>query len=624
MDSESYWIKRAEEREQEWNKKSKGTIEKELAEYYWQALSRIIDDIAVLYGRYAKDNNLTYAEANKLLTSKEFKQWRMSLEEYLDAIDQTGDNKLLLELNTLAMRKRISRLDKLYSDTLKNLHKLGMNSENCMTEFLSGAYKDNYYKNLFDIGKTIGIKSSVSEVDDKKIRKVLNNSWSGKNYSQRIWKNTDKLAKLIKNEITDGFHRGVSINKMAKLVQQRMNVGKYEATRLVRTEMNCVQNQAALDSIKDADMKYYIFLATLDKKTSTLCRAHDRKVYPVDSATPGTNMPPLHPHCRSTIAGNLTDYDTGRGKRSARDKNGKRIIIPAAMNYDDYYQVYIEKSMSFSQWEKAHKKLTVNANKPTLKELIKNTDIKSCTKDDIINIGRNVCEQFDIKNKIGDKEALKEVFGNFREMGGKLSPEQWAKGSNKITKQQLSEAFSYYPKDWVNYLTDSGKKLYTLITNRGFFNEGAVMANGKYYATKFKNYEEDYISIHMTGQRKQTPYHELGHYVEFFNKDALRISKEFIKARTKNENYIKLTDLFHGLGFSNKEIVKPDDFITPYIGKEYKEASEVLSMGLEVLYEPSEILKKIEVVDGKYQPIYAKIEDDMEFLYLIVGLILKA
>ena len=69
MDSESYWIKRAEEREQEWNKKSKGTIEKELAEYYGQALSRIIDDIAVLYGRYAKDNNLTYAEANKLLTS---------------------------------------------------------------------------------------------------------------------------------------------------------------------------------------------------------------------------------------------------------------------------------------------------------------------------------------------------------------------------------------------------------------------------------------------------------------------------------------------------------------------------------------------------------------------------
>lgn len=362
MNNEDYWKKRAEEREAEWTKKSKDTIEKELADYYRQALSRITDDIAILYGRYAKDNNLTYAEASKLLTGKEFKQWRMSLEEYLDAIDKTADNKLLLELNTLAMRKRISRLDKLYSDTLKNLYKLGVDSENSMTKFLSGAYKDNYYKNLFDIGKTIGIRSSVSEVDDKKVRKVLNASWSGKNYSERIWKNTDQLAKLIRNEITDGFHRGVSINKMAKLVQQRMNVGKYEATRLVRTEMNYVQNKAALDSIKDSDMKYYIFLATLDKKTSTVCRAHDRKVYPVDGATPGTNMPPLHPHCRSTIAGNLTDYDTGRGKRSARDKNGKRIIIPAAMNYDDYYKIYIEESMSLSEWEKANRKPNAKKN----------------------------------------------------------------------------------------------------------------------------------------------------------------------------------------------------------------------------------------------------------------------
>ncbi|WP_373244318.1 minor capsid protein [Megamonas funiformis] len=625
MNNEDYWKKRAEEREAEWIKKSKDTIEKELAEYYRRALSRITDDIAVLYGRYAKDNNLTYTEASKLLTDKEFKQWRMSLEEYLDAIDKNVDNKLLLELNTLAMRKRISRLDKLYGDTLKNLYRLGTDSENGMTKFLSGAYKDNYYKNLFDIGKTIGIKSSVSEVDDKKIRKVLNNSWSGKNYSQRIWKNTDKLAKLIKNEITDGFHRGVSINKMAKLVQQRMNVGKYEATRLVRTEMNYVQNQAALDSIKDADMKYYIFLATLDKKTSTVCRAHDRKVYPVDGATPGTNMPPLHPHCRSTIAGNLTDYDTGRGKRSARDKNGKRIIIPAAMKYDDYYKVYIEKSMSFSQWEKAHKKLTVNANKPTLKELIKNTDIKSCTKDDIINIGRNVCEQFDIKNKIGDKKALKEVFSNFREMGGELLPEQWAKGSNKITKQQLSEAFFYYPKAWVDYLTNSGKKLYTLITpKRGFFNDGAVMANGKYYATKFPDYKTGYVSIHMTGMIKTTPYHEIGHYVEYFNKDALRISKEFLKARTKDEKPIKLKKLFPNVDYDNKETTKPDNFISPYIGKEYTDASEVLSMGLQAIFEPTEIIKKIEFIDNNYKKIYATIEDDIEFLHLIVGLILKA
>lgn len=382
MDSESYWIKRAEEREQEWNKKSKGTIERELANYYKQALLRIEDDIAVLYGRFAKDNKLTYAEASKMLTSNEFKQWQMSMEDYLNTITDSKDNKLLLELNTLAMRKRISRLDKLYGDTLKNLYKLGTETEKSITEFLTDAYKDNYYKNLFDVGKSINIKSSAIEVDDKKISKVLNSSWSGKNYSERIWKNIDNLAKLIKHEITDGFHRGVSIQKMSNLVQERMNVGRYEATRLVRTEMNYVQNQASLDSIKEAEMKYFIFLATLDKKTSTVCRAHDRKVYPVDSVTPGINMPPLHPHCRSTIAGNLTDYDTGRGKRSARDKNGNRIIIPAAMNYNDYYKIYIEKSMSYSQWEKINKK-------PTAK------------KDDIIKITKYEEVESALINKVG-------------------------------------------------------------------------------------------------------------------------------------------------------------------------------------------------------------------------------
>lgn len=624
MDSETYWAKRAEEREQEWNNTSKNTIEKELAKYYQQALFSIEDDIAILYGKYAKDNNLTYAEASKMLASNEFKQWKMSMEDYLNAITDTKDNKLLLELNTLVMRKRISRLDKLYGDTLKNLYTLGSEAEKSITNFLSGVYKDNYYENIFDIGKSISIKKSAIEVDNKKVGKVLNSSWSGKNYSQRIWKNTDNLAKLIKNEITNGVHRGVSIQKISSLIQERMNVGKYEATRLVRTEMNYVQNQASLDSIKEAEMKHFIFLATLDKKTSTVCRAHDRKVYPVDGATPGTNMPPLHPHCRSTIAGNLTDYDTGRGKRTAKNKDGKRIIIPAAMNYDDYYKVYIEKSMSFSQWEKAHKKLTVNANKPTLKELIKNTDIKSCTKDDIINIGRKVCEQFDIKNKIGDKEALKEAFGNFREMGGKLSPEQWAKGSNKITKQQLSEAFSYYPKDWVNYLTDSGKKLYTLITNRGFFNEGAVMANGKYYATKFPDYKTGYVSIHMNGMRKTTPYHEIGHYVEYFNKNALRISKEFLKDRTKDEKSVLLREILFNSRYKKDETTKPDDFITPYIGKDYPDASEVLSVGLELVFEPTEQLKKVELINGEYKPIYATIKDDIEFLYLIIGLILKA
>lgn len=642
MDSESYWIKRAEEREQEWNKKSKGTIERELANYYKQALLRIEDDIAVLYGRFAKDNKLTYAEASKMLTSNEFKQWRMSLEEYLDAIDKTADNKLLLELNTLAMRKRISRLDKLYGDTLKNLYRLGTDSENSMTKFLSGAYKDNYYKNLFDIGKTIGIKSSVSEVDDKKIRKVLNNSWSGKNYSQRIWKNTDKLAKLIKNEITDGFHRGVSINKMAKLVQQRMNVGKYEATRLVRTEMNYVQNQATLDSIKDADMKYYIFLATLDKKTSTVCRAHDRKVYPVDGATPGTNMPPLHPHCRSTIAGNLTDYDTGRGKRTAKNKDGKRIIIPAAMKYDDYYKIYIEESMSFSEWEKANKKPKAKKN-----DIIKIDDIeqkinnyrldyfklvaknKPFSEREIVikNTGKEIINMLEIKriqdlskkfNQAKDKlryyrdiyyknqsrEAydnwykfsedfiriraeyynfcasnVKDTLNKFRLMGTKnLDLKTHLKNSKSKKLNTFLKAYDVYPNDWIKRSIDKGN-LSLKSVKRGYYDDknGIIALSG--------NGDE---------QTFATAIHELGHRMERILPSILKQESEFYKRRTENENL-----QWMGKGYSKNELTRKDDFVHPYMGKDYGgHAYELVSMGFEMAYTNSaELLTDMDMAE---------------------------
>lgn len=616
MNNEQYWQKRAKEREDKWLNKSKSEIETEIKNLYIRALRNIEKDINDLYERFSDENGLSLADAKKLITSNEYSVWRMDIEDYVKQANI--DKEILKELNTLAMRSRISRLDKLQAEILVELSKMADGYDSKLTEYLKKALTDNYYQSVFDICKGINILMPVSILDQEAIEDIIRTSWSGKQFSKRIWNNTTKLSKVLKKEISDAIIRGINAREMATVISKKMNSGYKQAITLVRSELNYVNNQAGLKSIKDSGGQEYRFIATLDRRTSEKCRKLDNTIHKVDEGVPGSNMPPMHPRCRSTIS--ITNFTTSTVRKRISRLNGEIKYVPADMNYSDWEKIYIKKSMTLNEWEN-----NSNNIKLSLKEKISNIDLKTCTKDDIINIGTEVCNRFNIIDNIGNKEKLKEIFSNFREMGGKVGKNQWAKGCNTITKQQLSEAFSYYPKDWAEYLVNNNKKLYTSITpNRGFFTKGAVTPSGRYYATKFKNYEEDYISIHMTGQRKQTPYHELGHYVEFFNKDALRISKEFIKARTKNENYIKLTDLFHGLGFSNKEIVKPDDFITPYIGKEYKEASEVLSMGLEVLYEPSEILKKIEVVDGKYQPIYAKIEDDMEFLYLIVGLILKA
>ncbi len=635
MDSETYWARRAEEREKYWYQKCQDTIDKELAAYYVDSLGRIQTDIAALYGRFAKDNKLTAQEARKLLKGSEYRQWRMSIDQYVKKIRETDDKGLEKELNTLAMRSRISRLDKLYSETLMEMQNLGEKVTTTMKAFLSEAYKDNYYHGVYDIAKAGQLRNAVSKVDTKALEDVLRYRWSGMNYSERIWKNQRFLAYNLRKEMIAAVHRGESIDKISKRIAKRMNVGISNASRLVRTELNYVNNHAALDSIADSGMKYFRFIATLDKRTTPICRSHDGHIYPISEAQQGTNVPPLHPNCRSTISGSLRGERTAKtGTRAARNGRGKTIFVPATMKYDDWKAVYVDKSQSLADWLKKHTppkpvretKIVISdiMNITELRHLAASLDLKSCTKDDVIKLGENVAERFDIADKIGDKEALKEIFANFREMGAEVPEANFAKGSSKQNKALLREAFSYYPKAWADFLEKKQRKLYTVKAERGFFHEGAVMANGRRYASnKFSDYKDGYVTINMDGKRKTTPYHEIGHYVEFFNRDALKISLDFVKARTRGESQVQLMELFPGWGYSANEKTRADDFISPYIGKDYGEsASEVLSMGLESIFEPGN--GKVKKLDEKGRVVYAKITEDKEFLHLIVGLILKA
>lgn len=337
---ERYWTARAKAYEEALYKQCQDTVEKELVKYYEQALADIQRDIAALYGRFAEDNQLSAAEAHKLLTGDEFRIWRTSLEDYLKGIDD--GTVLSKELDILAVRSRISRLDKLYAETLKTLDQLGRKIEDAMSDFLVEAYKDRFYHGIYDVAEQTGTMKVDVAVDDDTAKKVTAAPWSGKSYSQRIWKNDQLLGQTLKTTILSGIHRGLSVPQMARMVEDKMDAGLSNAKRLVRTEMNYVQNRAALDSIKESGMKYYRFIATLDRRTSVTCRSHDGHVYPIDEYRPGENAPPLHPNCRSTVAGSLRDSQLEAGIRTARNYEGKNIDIPKNITYESWYNTYIE------------------------------------------------------------------------------------------------------------------------------------------------------------------------------------------------------------------------------------------------------------------------------------------
>ena len=126
---------------------------------------------------------------------------------------------------------------------------------------------------------------------------------------------------------------------MSRRINDVMTSGYKNAVRLVRTEMNFVNNQAAYDSMDEAGILYYEFIAVLDNRTSKVCQSRDGEVYPMSEKSVGFNYPPLHPRCRSTVAPYIEN--SGRlGTRVAK-VNGRRLHVSESMKYEEFKQKYL-------------------------------------------------------------------------------------------------------------------------------------------------------------------------------------------------------------------------------------------------------------------------------------------
>jgi len=212
--------------------------------------------------------------------------------------------EILLELNTLAMKSRITRLEALQYEIYKILNELTQTAAESTTELLTDTLKDNYNRNVFNISKKAGFVANFSGIDNKTIERVLSYPWSGANYSDRIWDNKKQLSKTIKNEITQMVIRGEASNKVAARVSEKMNASYKNAVRLVQTEHSYVMNEASKYTYEDLGIEKYEFLATLDSRTCSICGKLDGKVFKLTEAKVGVNYPPLHP--RRSLYNNWT------------------------------------------------------------------------------------------------------------------------------------------------------------------------------------------------------------------------------------------------------------------------------------------------------------------------------
>lgn len=431
-----------------------------------------------------------------------------------------------------------------------------------------------------------------------------------------------------------------------KAIEQAVYVGtqektRYFARRIARTELARAWHEGFIAKYnQDDDIVAYKWKLSSSHPVFNICDFYaNADLYGLGKGVyPKNKVPilPAHPHCMCRlmpIVKGMIDND----EPNDNIEQGGRDYIESLTDIEKKQLLGIKGTNKFSKgesWQKYLRNYKTDTFKnrisieksenKTYNEPIKRLNLETASVHDVINQGKLINEKYKIHEHVGDIDKLKEILSKFTTLTTEIPKDIWAAKNIKANMEVLSDAFKCYPKAWLDYLKDNKVKLYTRKATRGFFASGARNGRGDYDF----NIVDECVTINFdanTNDAFTTALHEIGHLVEHFNPNIERLSREFLSYRTKNEPLKSLNSIFKGYFYKYhpSEIARADNFISPYIGKEYKKGTEVLSMGLQGLFTNCSYDKKT-ILDMQLKKAILekkKLSDDKEYLNFIIGII---
>lgn len=341
MSDNNYWEKRAVDLEKLTQDRADVDI-MHVNKLFDGAVDIVEKQIEEIFGKYARDSGISQDAALRLLNEKQTETMRRNLMITLaQCQEEIARQAILARLNAPAYAARISRLEGLKDLIHAQAYKVGSAAHYRLTDRLIDTYEQSYYRSIYDQQRRTETGFDFTKLADRDVQAAIATNWAGSNYSNRIWKNTKKLAESLEEVITQGLMTGQSIRDMELALEARVVSERYKINRIIRTEVNHCCNQGTLMSYKAAGTLRYIYLATLDMRTSSICRSLDKDVFFVSKAEVGVNFPPMHPNCRSTTMAYPEDGIFPK-ERTARDpETNKNIHVPFDMSYAQWYRKYV-------------------------------------------------------------------------------------------------------------------------------------------------------------------------------------------------------------------------------------------------------------------------------------------
>lgn len=345
MKNSEYWKLRFEQLEQAQNGQGAAAFA-EIEKQYKEAQKQIEGQIARWYQRFADNNGITLAQARQYLKGAALKEFQWDVQDY---IKYGQDNALMggwmKELENASAKYHISKLEALKIQTQQSLEVMFSKQMGTVTGAMGDIFESGYYHTAYELQKGFNIGWDIAGLDQSQIEKVLSKPWAvdGKNFSERIWKNKEKLISELHGELTQNIMLGADPQKAIDSLAKKMDTSKQNAGRLIMTEEAYFSSAAQRDCFNDLDVEQYEIVATLDSHTSDICRSLDGKHFPMKDFQAGVTAPPFHVYCRSTTVPYFDEDFGDIGERAARDEEtGKTYYIPDDMKYEDWKQTFVD------------------------------------------------------------------------------------------------------------------------------------------------------------------------------------------------------------------------------------------------------------------------------------------
>lgn len=290
--SNAYWAKRARENKLNVIKIGENGIN-ELKRVLKTNLDDVQKEIKAFYDKYGEN-------PAEQLSYKEFEEYKKNLKA---KAKKYPDDKTLQRMVKQDIPKyRIERLRQLEADLQIRLAEVTAYQQTSINGTLKDVAAVSHEATKKMMSEAIGL--NIGAINSKQIAALISTDWSGKNWSERLWKDREKLGKKLKQTIERGITQGIGYRKMARELKAEVGTSFNNAFRLIRTESAFIQGDinknAYTEAANELGLDEYVYDAFLDSRTSGICRELDGKRFKISEMQIGVNAPPMHPNCRST------------------------------------------------------------------------------------------------------------------------------------------------------------------------------------------------------------------------------------------------------------------------------------------------------------------------------------